>query len=390
VPAPSTDFGNGDDFGDGWGNGDGEGGGFGKIPTTMGKRCSKKDRLQRLQENGGTEKCEEAVVKGLDWLQKTQNKDGSWDTKWKSAMTGFALLSYLGHCETPLSDKYGETVLSGLIYLIDLGMKNDGKLIPDGGEKDSNWPYEQAIACYALGEATTFCKQLGMNIPNLEKVTQKAGQYIIDNQHNSGAWTYSYSKDLATGGDLSFTAWHLQALKACRYTGLDFSNITPCIAKSLKFVSSCQASSGGYGYYYTDQKPADRLNYHTLTGAGMLCLQMLGKGRQPGVRKGAEYIIAHSKFDWNTEFCDLYGHYYESQAMMNQGGKAWKKYNAMFRDQVLNNQAPDGSWTVCGGGKTPRAIGPLFTTNVHYRSCLSILMLETYYRFLPATGSKFR
>jgi hypothetical protein len=79
VPDPSTDFGSGDDFGDGWGSGgDGGGGGFGNIPATMRKRCSKEDRLQRLQENGGTEKCEEAVVKGLDWLQKTQHKDGSW------------------------------------------------------------------------------------------------------------------------------------------------------------------------------------------------------------------------------------------------------------------------------------------------------------------------
>ena len=60
VPDPSTDFGSGDDFGAGWGSGgDGGGGGFGNIPTTMKKRCSKADRLQRLTSNGGTEECEE-------------------------------------------------------------------------------------------------------------------------------------------------------------------------------------------------------------------------------------------------------------------------------------------------------------------------------------------
>ena len=108
VPVPETeaepnlDFGSGDDFGDGWGNGgDGGGGGFGNIPAVMRKRCSPEDRAQRLEANGGTEQCEEAVVKALDWFQTTQQKDGSWSGSHRVAMTGLALLAYLGHCETP-------------------------------------------------------------------------------------------------------------------------------------------------------------------------------------------------------------------------------------------------------------------------------------------------
>ena len=99
-----------------------------------------------------TAKDEAAVVKGLDWLQKNQNKDGSWGSGHKSAMTGLALLAYLGHCETPLSEKYGDTVLRGMVYLTDLGMKNHGKLVPKGGEKDKHWPYQHSIATYALAE----------------------------------------------------------------------------------------------------------------------------------------------------------------------------------------------------------------------------------------------
>ena len=57
-----------------------------------------------------------------------------------------------------------------------------------------------------------------------------------------------------------------------------------------------------------------------------------------------KYIKENTKFDWNTEDSDLYGHYYESQAMMQAGGDDWKFYNDLFRDQFLNNQNPDGSW----------------------------------------------
>jgi len=384
VPEPSNDFGDGDDFGDGGdGNEYGPPGGPGFIPRAPGKRCTLEDRLQRLQENGGSEKCEDAVVKGLDYLQKTQARDGSWGRGNKSAMTGFALLAYLGHCETPISEKYGDTVLRGIIYLVDLGMKNNGKLIAKGGENNKHWPYEHAIATYALGESTTFCKQFGITPPNLPEVTQKAGQYIIDNQHKSGGWDYGYSENSARGGDLSVTGWHIQALKACKHTGLDFRNMRSCIQKALAYTEDHQNVDGGFGY---TGKGGGKDGYNTLTGVGVLSFQMWNKGSSKAVRKGAKYIEKFTKFDYNTEFCDLYGHYYESQAMMNRGGTQWKKYNAVFRDQVLDNQNADGSWKTPGGGKKPRAVAAQFVGDTHYRTCLCILMLEVYYRFLPGTG----
>ena len=98
------------------------------------------------------------------------------------------------------------------------------------------------------------------------------------------------------------------------------------------------------------------------------------------------------KFDWNSADSDLYGHYYAVQAMLNHGGKAWEKYNTLFRDQVLNNQNDDGSYKVLNAGGKINAVGGSFQGTsafaVHYRTCLATLMLEAYYRFLPATGAK--
>ena len=72
--------------------------------------------------------------------------------------------------------------------------------------------------------------------------------------------------------------------------------------------------------------------------------------------------------------------------MMQRGGDEWKKYNDMFRDQLLSNQDADGSWKVPGGGKKIRAVGPNFVTDKIYRTCLCTLMLEVYYRFLSTGG----
>ncbi|MFC7338827.1 prenyltransferase/squalene oxidase repeat-containing protein [Haloferula chungangensis] len=387
VPEPSTDFGDGDDFGDGWGSGGdgGGGGGFGNIPASMSKRCSPEDRMSRLLESGGTEQCEVAVVKGLDWLQKTQNPDGSWGKSKKAAMTGLAVLAYLGHCETPLSEKYGETVLKGITYIVNVGVKKKGRLV-DGNEPNP-MPYEHAIATYALGESTTFCKQLGLNIPKLEEITQQAGQYIIDNQHTkSGGWDYGYAEDGKRGGDLSVTAWQIQALKACKHTGLDFRNMSGSIKNALQYVEECQNRDGGFDYL-PGRKSHSPDGYSTLTGAGMLSFQMWEKENHAAVRQGAKYADKNAKFKYNEADCDLYGHYYLAQAMIARGGPEWKKYNDMIRDELLKNQGADGSWKKPGGGTKVNAVAAQFVNDAHYRNCLCILMLETYYRFLPGTGS---
>ncbi len=390
VSSPSMDFGDGTDFGTGWGDGGMGEGGFGNVPATMKKRCSLEDRLARLEETGGTKECEDAVVKALNWFKATQSADGSWGSP-KPAMTGFALLAFLGHCETPLSKDYGDNVLRGITYLVDLGMKNNGKLASQFTDKQ--WPYEHAIATYALAEASTFCKQGNIDIPNLFEVTQKAGQFIIDNQHETGGWAYLYSMaPKGKGGahvDTSVSAWQVQALKACHHTGLEFKGLTRAANKAMDYIESMQGDKGGFGY----SGPKDKKEYHTMTGGCVLSLQMFDKGSSKAARDGIKYIEDNTKFDYKTQFADLYGHYYEAQAMMNRGGSQWKKYNALFRDQVLKNQNPDGSWAVPGapGNKPPvRAVGPAFLTNVHYRTALCTLMLEVYYRFLPGTAAGTR
>jgi len=387
VTNPSLDFG-ALDLGSGWGSGNDMGQGFGNIPAAMQKRCSPGDRLARLQETGGTPECEEAVTKALDWFKATQNPDGSWSNSWKPAMTGFALLAYLGRCETPLSKDYGETVLAGMTYLIDLGMKNDGKL--SGNLANRQWSYEHAIAAYALGEASAFCKQLNLDIPNLFEVTRKAGQFIIDNQNENGGWAYAYA---TSGGhvDTSVTAWQIQALKACEHSGLEFKGLTRSANRAMSYMESMVNSDGGVGYRSPGQTHAK--GYFTMTGGGLLSLQLFGKGSSAAARRAANYIDKNTRFEYNSIYSDLYGHYYEAQAMLNRGGAQWRRYNEIFRDQLLQNQNQDGSWPPPNKGQQAgiRAVGAgLMFSNVYYRTALCTLMLEVYYRYLPGTGAAVR
>jgi hypothetical protein len=374
VSTPSMDFGDGHDFGGGWGTaGDfGTGGGFSKIPSTMRKRCDPQDRLRRLKEAGGTEKGEEAVVKALDFLQKTQNADGSWDTAHPVAMTGFAVLVYMGHCETPQSKKYGETVTKAITYLVNNGMKQDGRLT----NKPANsiqWVYDHGIATYALAESYTFCSKLNIKIPDLDKVVKKAGEIIMKGQAPSGGWNYVYGQ--APTGDNSVGFWQIQALKACKHTGLwKDSEFDRHIRLALDWLEKVQGPDGAIGYRNDPNRSPG------LTGGGVLAFQMWGEGSSKEAKKGVDWIEKNAKFTWGGHDANLYYHYYMIQAMLNHGGKEWDKYNDMIRDPLIKAQNPDGSWTQNVGNH-----GPI---NIHMATCLAALSLEAYYRFLPSSEKR--
>lgn len=368
------------------GDGPGTGGFIPNRPADIhSQRCSKTDRLARLKQNGGSPEIENSVVKALRWLKKNQSSDGSWGSSHKTGMTGLALLAYLGHCEDPSSEEFGDSCLQAIVYLLDIGSKNEGRLTMDNNNK--HWPYEHAIATYALAEAYTFAKRSSAFVPRHKEVLLQAGQWIIEHQHGSGGWDYNYDMSGKRGGDLSVSAWQIQALKACQVTGLKFHGMKGTVKKALEYVTLRQAPNGGFGY--TGTQPVAAANHHSLTGAALLAYQMWGKGSRTEVRKGARYILANAELDYNSASCDLYAHYYHSQAMMQRGGKQWAEYNAHFRDQIFLNQNASGAWKKPGGNEKPKAAGSLFANEtkegIHYRTCLCTLMLEVYYRYLPAT-----
>ncbi|MFT6239944.1 MAG: hypothetical protein ACJAQT_002027 [Akkermansiaceae bacterium] len=299
--------------------------------------------------------------------------------------------AYLGHCETAQSEEFGETVLSAIIHLVDKAMKNNGKLATD--LKDDHWCYEHAIATYALAEAYTLCtKSFGENINQLEEAVQASGQFLINSQHSGGGWDYAYSEDSARGGDVSIVGWHLQALKACKLTGLDFKNLRKSGNKALDYLERMQLSSGAIGYSSPTLHAGQ--DGTTLAAVGALCAQIWKSPATKVARKAVRFMDQEMKFDWNSPDSDLYGHYYAVQCMINNGGPEWERYNKLFRDQLLNNQAKNGSFKPLNKGnqKTIKAVAASFTGDTpfatHYRTCLATLMLESYYRFLPASQGK--
>lgn len=375
--------------GGGFGTGMGIGGaaGFVSLPPSMRSRCSSAERLQKLAQNGGSSECERAVSQSLEWLKGQQNPDGSWGRANKPAMTGLVLLCYLGRCETPESPFYGDNVMKGIMYLIELSQKNQYGAFTEDFSGNAG-AYEHGIATYALGEMYTLARLGSKSLPGMREAFEKGVELIIKCQNGKdagkaeGSWDY-YTKNIAEGNptsrreDLSVAGWQYQALKAAKNTSLKIAGLNSAMDKTVDYIERLQTKDGGFG----KEKRDEHYNQYSLTGAGVLGLQTLGKANKKStIGKGIKFLrdfLTSEPLDWNKN-CNLYCWYYYTQAFFQQGGDDWKFYNEQILPQLLANQNPDGSW------KTERANWEAGGTrnNAIYRQALCTLQLEVYYRYL--------
>ena len=342
----TTGVGFGDDYGDGNGMfGDGGGGGaFGNIPKVVRGRCDAADRAKRLAENGGTPECEEAVMKALRWLKEKQSDDGSWGQANKHAMTGLAILAFLGHCETTDSKEFGETVTKAITWLVEKGLQNDGKLADNIANK--HWVYAHAIASYALAEAYTMTRNARRRVPKLRTVVTMSTKRILDSQNTNGGWFYAYEQNPKS--DTSITGWHIQAVKAATYTKLPIDGMKKCIDKACDYLEMAQGPEGSFGYHNAGGQR------YSMTGVGVLGLQMGGRGNKREAKKGIDFILDHTKeqpLKYGEQSADLYAWYYNTLALFQRGKSDWKKWNGWFRDEILSGQAADGSFRAEGSGQ---------------------------------------
>ena len=365
------------DFGSSFGSGFSAGGagatmGGAGVPFAMKSRCSRPERIELLQRHGGTVQVESAVERSLDWLQAQQNDDGSWGTARPAAMTGFALLCYLGRCETPDSPKYGDTVMNGIMYLVELGLQNDGIFSNDPAA--NNMPYQHGIATYALGETYAMARMGNRRLPGVREAFERGVEIIIDGQNRDGGWVYGYTGQ--GHGDTSVTGWQYQALRAAQTTQLQFSGLNRAMRRTREYLEGVQGPQGAFGYRGRGDK-------HSLAGLGALGLQLLGRPNARSTRNAIDFISQQPELSWQN--FENYTWYYNTQAMFNAGGEAWENWNKQMLPILLEKQNEDGSW--------PREPHDSVVASNRagadwqiYLTTMNTLNLEIYYRYLPAAS----
>jgi len=348
------------------------------IPASMSGRFGGTMREAQMR-NKQKESSERAVLAGLNWLKEHQNSDGSWSNEFKPGMTGLATLCFLGHGELQNSVEYGPTVQAAIKWLLARGGEFDGKMsLTKDGWGGNAGVYEHAICTYALGEYFSLTQD-----DAAKDTLAKAIKYIVDGQNEDGGWKYAYAK----GGvsDTSVTGWQVQALKAAHLTALGLPGVDEALDKCMLYLKSAQCADGGFGYHGQAEER------YGLGGVGTLCTYFWKQNKDKLVRDGIKYIIDRTKnaepVVYKGSKADLYGWYYNTQACLMFGNATWDQWNRWFQEEISSAQANDGSWPPMAnagvGGLQTKADG----AGPYYRTTLCVLMLEVYYRNLPANKS---
>lgn len=328
------------------------------VPAPLSGRIGKQRRAIIRQH--GHAGAEDAVLSGLRWLKRKQNADGSWDSP-KAAMTGLALLCFLGHGELPDSPEFGPTVKSAIQWLLD-HQTRAGRF-----KQSDKHEYSLPIAAYALSEAFALT-----GIPSVRECAERSIQVIIDGQHDSGGWDYNCRH--SSRSDTSYMAWCAQALKAARLAKLRNKGLERAAREAVEAFKNNSHPRGGFGYTSAGRS--------RLTGAGVLSMQLLNAGSSKAAKAGLAFM-ADERCDWSEPDGKrpLYYWYYITQAFHHAGGKAWKMWDDHFAGEIVSHQIVEET---TAGEKTGYWESPSPSENYGpvYSTTLCILMLEVYYRHL--------
>ncbi len=370
------------------------------LPKVMQQRCDPKKRMERLRSGGGKPSTEEAIIRGLGWLKEVQDEDGGWglkdmnneekpyryrgDPKHRDGMTALALLAFLGHCELQDSPQFGPTVQKAINFITStppdkLANRDESGTflgLKGGSTHELQYAaYSHAIRTYALCEAYTMTK-----IPKIKEYATRATNLIIEGQNPNGGWGYGYGRGVAASVDLSLSSWCVQALKAAALTGIQFPGLDGAMDNAISYVKKCQEKNTGR-FMYTPQGN-DSARYGgpargSITGAGILCLQVWKEAQSSEVKQGLEFIVGNRLVDsWNK--VDAYEWYYHAQACFQStgalSGKYWREWNTNFQEVVAAGQQDNGRWELGLHFHGESAI---------FRHALTVLMLEVYYRYAP-------
>lgn len=326
---------------------------------------------QLLREQGGTGATEAAVKLGLEWLARNQQSDGLWSLSGPygqggssenfAAASAMALIAFQGAGHTPRGDAqepFTRVVAKGWQGLLQFFESNNSSMSVGG----LHGGYTQALCTIAL------CELYGMTrAQRYRRPAQMAVDYCLQAQSPQGGWRYVPGQD----SDTSVTGWFVMALQSARMAKLQVPQST---FDSVSQYLNNAATHGGERYSYQPGTAATL----SMSAEGLLCRQYLGwQHDDPRLIAGTEFLLQNLP-DWRSP--DLYYWYYATQVTHHMGGDSWRRWNdvmsVLLPAKQVREGAERGSWypQMDAWGN---AGGRLYAT------CLSIYMLEVYYRHLP-------
>ena len=308
------------------------------------------------------ERVEPAVERGLDYLARVQREDGSFPGSYgeSTGITGIVGMAFLSKGNLPTHGAYAESINRSIDFIL-AHQKESGLF--EAGHAGSGPMYAHNIATLFLSEVSGMVdpqrqEKIGKALPKAIKLILQA-QQVKKDERSQGGWRYYPGSN---DSDTSCSGWALMALRSCKLNGGAIPD--KAIEDAVGYLKRHQHEKTGTFGYTDDQSHAP-----TLTGMGLLCLELCGRHGSPETLKAADFIMKNYRSLPGQQF-EYYGNYYNAQAMFQLGGNYWESYAAWMYDHYLGEQKDDGSWQANEAGPA-------------YGTAIMVLAFTVPYRQLP-------
>jgi len=317
-------------------------------------------KQRALRAGGGSDATERAVRLALEWLKQHQDDDGGWlanRSENRTAVTGLAVLCFLGAGESESSRDYGRTVKTALEFLLN-------RQSPDGTYPRTN-NYTLAIGTMALAEA---CVMDGRT--DVARAASRGVEEILKRQCPAGGWDYNLP---GTRNDMSVSGWVIMALKSAsvgRILGAE-----KAYPKFRELIDETIGSRAGGWYSVHRPERVERLRTaDAMHAVCMLSRLFMGEHGTRPLLEGAA-MQAKKLPVWGSRH--TYRVYYATLAIFQVGGSSWRTWNRHVARMLVKNQRQDGDFK----GSWDAGQGHGEDTGRAYITSLCCLTLEVYYRY---------
>jgi hypothetical protein len=328
------------------------------------------------------------IHKGLEWLKKAQNRDGSFSGAggmYAMPMTALAGQAMLCEGSTLREGRYRDNLRKAADWLMARAQSNGLLGNPANPREGGSYMYGHGFAMLFLG-CLVGEEDNEKRRRDLVKILEKAAKFTFDAQTNRGGWGYVSAKDGSNFDEGSVTITQMQGLRAVRNAGVIVP--TDVIKNGIKYLNDSTNTEGGVQYSlawgggggFGSGRPA-------LTAAAISCGFSAGEYNSPLVKKWFKFCSTHIQLPdgsrrWGH---DEYTNYYYAQAVYVLGEDryakmfpdvkpserlTWKKYRKALFDELTRSQSSDGSWGA--GNWTAQGIGQVYVTSMY----LTIMQLD--------------
>ncbi len=280
-----------------------------------------------------------AVEKGLRYLVRTQNPEGSWFSRghvgrFPVAITSLCGLALLESGSTAYSGPHAGNVRRAADYVLSRADPETGLI---GANESARPMFGHGFAMLFLAEVYGSEAQTALRA-RIRDALGRAVQLTTRSQSDRGGWFYTPESEEDEG---AVTITQVQGLRACADAGIPVPEQT--VRRAMDYIRGSARPDGGIAYK-VDHPGGSR---PAITCAAVATMYAAGTYEGELVENALDYALRNvptsaPRPTGGSHF--YYAHLYLSQVLYFRDGTAWRDYFADITRWLVEVQKDDGSW----------------------------------------------